>query len=417
MTFITPHHLDADFTWPLCLEDKITIFQERVSGWQLDIADACINGKLPQMRHSGWAVLMIVFSYFELIGKCRVGAEDSEKSEERFRIGLEDVFPGLTTMPARLRGEIVAILYGSGRCGFYHNGMAQQRIMISADYSYSISHSPSGAVLINPHRLVPELKKHLQRYVAELRDPANTDTRRNFEKSFDYLHELDPLEFKITKKTPVRQLPLADPRYPAQVRTILGPDAPEVITTLGQHSLLESPLLAVFCSARCPGSLIMQAQDVAHSLRDRHSAIIGGFHTPVEQAFLDVLLAGASPLVVCPARGMPQKLEKKFKKPLEEGRLLLLSPFNDGERRITADLAASRNRFVAALAERVLFIHAVPGGQTERLAREVIGWGKPVYTLADAANSNLVEMGTVPVSDGESVAGEIRQAQAGRLDD
>lgn len=208
----------------------------------------------------------------------------------------------------------------------------------------------------------------------------------------------------------------SDLGYPVTLRAPLGIEVPAVITAVGERSLLHHPLLAVFCSQRCPGSLIMQAQDLAHMLRDKQAAVVGGFHTPVEQAFLDVLLAGAGPLVVCPARGMPQRLEKKFKKPLEEGRLLLLSPFNDGERRITADLAASRNRFVAALAERVLFIHAVPGGQTERLAREVIGWGKPVYTLADAANSNLVEMGTVPVSDGESVAGEVRQAQAGRLD-
>lgn len=399
MTWITPYHQDTDFVWPLCLEDKIRIFEERVSGWQLDIADACINGGRPEMRHSGWAVLMIVFSYFEHIGKCRVGAEDSEKSQDRFRIGLEDVFPGLTTMPSRLHDDVASILYTSGRCGFYHSGMAQQRIIISGDYSDSVALSPGGVILINPHRLVPDLKEHSQRYVAELRDPANEETRRNFEKHFDYLHELDPLEFKITKKTPLIRLTCSDSRYPARVRAALGPEAPAVITALGNTGLLDCPLSAVFCSMRCPGGLIMQAQDLAHELRDNSAALVGGFHTPVEQAFLDVMLAGAGPLVVCLARGRPKMLEKKFRKPLEDGRLLLLSPFDDDERRVTAELAATRNRFVAALAERVLFIHAAPGGRTEALAREVIGWGKPAYALAHPANANLMDLGARVLND------------------
>jgi predicted Rossmann fold nucleotide-binding protein DprA/Smf involved in DNA uptake len=75
----------------------------------------------------------------------------------------------------------------------------------------------------------------------------------------------------------------------------------------------------------------------------------------------------------------------------------LLSPFDETERRVTAELAASRNRFVAALADRVLFIHAAPGGRTEALAREVIGWGKPVYALDHAANSHLSARGAAPL--------------------
>jgi len=52
-----------------------------------------------------------------------------------------------------------------------------------------------------------------------------------------------------------------------------------------------------------------------------------------------------------------------------------------------------RNRFVAALANAVLIAHARPGSKTEALAREVIGWGKPVYTLDHPANRNLLELG------------------------
>ncbi len=179
--------------------------------------------------------------------------------------------------------------------------------------------------------------------------------------------------------------------------TFLGPDAPAAVTALGDLALLDSRPLAIFCSSHCPGSLIVQASDLAHALRDAGAAVIGGFHTPVEHTCLEILLTGAGPLIVCPARGMYKTIPAELRTPLAAGRLLLLSPFDETERRVTAELAASRNRFVAALADRVLFIHAAPGGRTEALAREVIGWGKPVYALDHAANSHLSARGAAPL--------------------
>lgn len=190
----------------------------------------------------------------------------------------------------------------------------------------------------------------------------------------------------------------ANLRYPATLRAFLSADAPSTITALGDLALLDRQPLAIFCSSRCPGSLIVQASDLAHVLRDRGAVVIGGFHAPVERACLEILLAGAGPLIICPARGMYKIIPAEFRKPLANGRLLLLSPFDEAERRVTAELAATRNRFVAALAERVLFIHAAPGGRAEALAREVIGWGKPVYALAHEANANLRKLGALEAS-------------------
>jgi predicted Rossmann fold nucleotide-binding protein DprA/Smf involved in DNA uptake len=193
------------------------------------------------------------------------------------------------------------------------------------------------------------------------------------------------------------QLAKNDPRYPRALDTVLGAAAPATVTGLGDLALLDSRPLAIFCSSRCPGSLIVQASDLAHALADAGAAVIGGFHTPVERACLDILLAGAGPLILCPARGMYKSIPAELSKPLAAGRLLLLSPFEEVERRVTAELAAYRNRFVAVLAHRVLFVHAAPGGRTEALAREVIGWGKPVYTLGHAANSNVSALGAAPM--------------------
>lgn len=189
MTRITPYHQASDFHDYGSVYTKILIFQEQTLGWQLDIADTCINGGLPSMRHSGWAVLMMAFSYFEMIAKTQDGYAKEGKSEDYFRRGVLDVFPELSQDPRR--EEILKILYRSVRCGFYHAGVAQGRIRISS--TCEVLSYDGKFVRINPHQLVPRLKEHLQRYLSQLRQPESSDMRERFQARFDYVRQLDPL--------------------------------------------------------------------------------------------------------------------------------------------------------------------------------------------------------------------------------
>jgi len=76
--------------------------------------------------------------------------------------------------------------------------------------------------------------------------------------------------------------------------------------------------------------------------------------------------------------------------------LLILSPFDDTQTRITAEASVTRNCFVAALAERVFVAYAEPNGKLEALCREVIVWGKPLSTFAE--NAHLVALGAKAVT-------------------
>ena len=91
------------------------------------------------------------------------------------------------------------------------------------------------------------------------------------------------------------------------------------------------------------------------------------------------------------------RLRAEWKKPLAEGRLLLLSFFDDGIRRATAELAAKRNAYVAALADRIFIAHAEKGSKTEGICKGALTSGKPVFTLDSPDNAHLVEIGAVPV--------------------
>lgn len=173
-----------------------------------------------------------------------------------------------------------------------------------------------------------------------------------------------------------------------------GSRIPEGVTALGDARLVERPLLALFCSVRCPGGLILRTYDLARALREAGVATLGGFQTPMERECLGLLLRGKQPVVVCPARGIGgMRVPAEWKAPMADGRLLILSPFEDGERRVTAERAERRNAFVGGLAAAVCVTHAAAGGRTERFCREWLAGGKPLLTLDDPANDHLVRLG------------------------
>ena len=160
-----------------------------------------------------------------------------------------------------------------------------------------------------------------------------------------------------------------DAHWPRLLTERLSASQPPKLSALGNLDLLALPKTALFCSARCPGKIILTAYDQAAKWRDAGRCIISGFHSPVEKECLQILLRGSQPIIICPARSLPQRVPPDWKKPLADGRLLILSCFAESERRVTADLAVRRNEFIAALANEVWFAHITPGGQMERLAK------------------------------------------------
>jgi predicted Rossmann fold nucleotide-binding protein DprA/Smf involved in DNA uptake len=181
---------------------------------------------------------------------------------------------------------------------------------------------------------------------------------------------------------------------PQRVREALGARAPAEVATIGDAAPLDRPLLGLVCSVRCPGGIILAAYDLAVALREAGVPVAGGFHSPMEREMLRLLLRGRQSVVVCPARGVAgMRVPAERRGAIAEGRLAVASPFAADVRRATAQTAAARNRFVAALAAAVLVVHAAPGGKTEALCREVAGWGRPLAALADPANAELAALG------------------------
>src|SRR5438552_478970 len=87
-------------------------------------------------------------------------------------------------------------------------------------------------------------------------------------------------------------------------RRYLGQAMPDVITARGDVGILHNGTMALFCSIRCPGDVILRTYDLARALRDARITVVGGFHSPMEKECLDLLLRGTGPVVICPARSI-----------------------------------------------------------------------------------------------------------------
>ena len=184
------------------------------------------------------------------------------------------------------------------------------------------------------------------------------------------------------------------PGYPASLKKYLTDNAPESLTAIGNLDLLQNRSMAIFSSKKCPGSLIIKTYDFMKALRGSDITVISGFHSPMERECLNILLRGKQPVIICPARSIEGiRVKSEYKNPLEEGRLLFLSPFDEKQNRISSERADRRNHFVAAISDELFVPYAEPDSKTEALCKKWIEQGKTARTFNSKYTENLFELG------------------------
>ena len=182
-----------------------------------------------------------------------------------------------------------------------------------------------------------------------------------------------------------------DKRYPDSARRLLGRVDSAKFWAAGPLDILDGDKIGFFCSSQCPGGVILKTFDAITAMRDQGRTLIGGFHSPMEWECLGIVLRGRQPVIWVPARSVVgMHLKPELQPAFAAGRLLIVSPFEPKDKRITAALAEQRNRFVGALANRIFVAHAAPASRTLTLCLELRERGKPLLTVDDAANEPLL---------------------------
>jgi predicted Rossmann fold nucleotide-binding protein DprA/Smf involved in DNA uptake len=143
------------------------------------------------------------------------------------------------------------------------------------------------------------------------------------------------------------------------------------LSGLGNQALMSMPKAAFFASRQCPGSAISAALDWAVQQAKAKQTVISGFHSPLEQSVLKILIAAHSPAVVVLARPLQSaQLPREWTEPLAQGHLTIVSQVLT-KSRLTKPLAMERNALAAQMAETIVVAHASTGGS---LASQVSLW-------------------------------------------
>ena len=125
---------------------------------------------------------------------------------------------------------------------------------------------------------------------------------------------------------------------------------------IGNLDILDTNLLGIFCSIRCPGNIILNTYDC-------------------------------------------MRIPGMWKKPVDDGRLLIMSPFGGKQKRPTVASAQKRNYLVAKLSRSDFIPYADAGSKTDQLGRYILDSGKKVYTF-DSAGGSLTGAGAKEIGPG-----------------
>ena len=137
--------------------------------------------------------------------------------------------------------------------------------------------------------------------------------------------------------------------------------------TLGNIELLKLPKTAFLCSRSISAPAVLKCYDWAIAQREAGNCVISGFHSQIEKDVLHYLLKGDQPIIVALARGLKTKLESEFQKPLEQGRILIITPFDKSVKRVTEQTAEIRNKLMLNLADNIVIGYTSKGGKLEQL--------------------------------------------------
>ena len=192
---ITRKHLNTELKKNSPLEKKIEVFEERVRGWQIEVALEVerqimkANGK-GVMGHAAYGLIAIYFSFFETLGQFLAGKSSDSTARnfpkmsagDAFLEGFKYIYP--TTS---LSGADIKLIYSRVRCGLYHDGFTKRKVFIDGGYRLPFEVS-QGKVKMNPHIVVKDVAASFEKYIKELQSTGGWSKQKRiaFKNLFDF---------------------------------------------------------------------------------------------------------------------------------------------------------------------------------------------------------------------------------------
>lgn len=112
--------------------------------------------------------------------------------------------------------------------------------------------------------------------------------------------------------------------------------------------------------------------------------VVSGFHSPLEQSVLRLLLEARSPVVAVLARPVADaRLKPDWEAAIAKGCMTVVSDSMQAKR-LTSEEAHQRNKLAVQLAEHIVIAYASTGGSLAGQAETWTSRGLPVLKLVDS---------------------------------
>jgi predicted Rossmann fold nucleotide-binding protein DprA/Smf involved in DNA uptake len=168
----------------------------------------------------------------------------------------------------------------------------------------------------------------------------------------------------------------------------------------GEQRLLSGSLLGIISAREVNSDLAHKSAELLQELLSlKEVAFIGGWHSPLEKEALRVLSGSSAQIIFCVAKSL-----QRFVPPAEianqvrHGQALLLTHCSPKAKRISREASLKRNQLVAGLARALLVLSAPDGSSSLALAKAALLCGKPVLTLDNRRDRDLLECGALPAT-------------------
>lgn len=175
---------------------------------------------------------------------------------------------------------------------------------------------------------------------------------------------------------------------------------PRRLWVVGNLAILNRPLLGIISARQIDSDLALKNSGILKQLSSlKEIAFIGGWHSPLEEEALHILLAQGVSTIFCASKSLNRVIPSgEIARGVEQGEILLLTHCSPKAKRISREASIRRNQLVVSLAKALLLLSAPAGSASANLAKWALRKGKPVFTSEHSMNKQLLDSGAVPAS-------------------
>jgi len=167
----------------------------------------------------------------------------------------------------------------------------------------------------------------------------------------------------------------------------------------GKCSILNGKLVGIVSARRIEPDLALKASEVVRELATLEVGFISGWHSPLEEEALRILITRSARVIFCTAKSLDRfNPSPEVKDLVSQGRALLLTHCSPKAKRISRDASLRRNQLVVGLADGLVVLSAPEGSASFKLARLAVSLRKPVFAPPHPINARLLASGVVPAT-------------------